>query len=121
MLLDPEEMKISYLFKRKRKLRFLDDEELIEIGKNFESGKAPYENDKSIDSFNFDSIIYSNICYPIETDQKDLTLDRRILYFHPHYSYCESTYMYDYIDVFDFCKISIEIIWILIDPRVPNW
>ena len=102
---------LSYLFKNKRKLRLLDDEELIEIGEKFERGKALYEKDKSIDSFNYNSTIYSNICYPIEVDGKDLTLDNRISYFYPNYSFCESTCVYDYTDFINeriFCNCSIK-------------
>ena len=102
---------LTYLFKNKRKLRLLDDEELIEIGEKFERGKALYEKDNSIDSFNYNSTIYSNICYPIEVDGKDLTLDNRISYFYPNYSFCESTCMYDYTDFVHeriFCNCSIK-------------
>ena len=102
---------LTYLFKNKRKLRLLDDEELIEIGEKFERGKALYEKDNSIDSFNYNSTIYSNICYPIEVDGKDLTLDNRISYFYPNYSFCESTCMYDYTDFVNeriFCNCSIK-------------
>ena len=102
---------LSYLFKNKRKLRLLDDEELIEISEKFERGKELYEKDNSIDSFNYNSTIYSNICYPIEVDGKDLTLDNRISYFYPNYSFCESTCMYDYTDFVHeriFCNCSIK-------------
>jgi len=103
---------LSYLFKNKRKLRLLDDEAMIEIGEKFERGKLLYEKDNSIDSFNYNSSIYSDICYPIEVDGKDLTLENRISYFYPNYSFCESTCMYDYTDFVNeriFCNCSIKL------------
>ena len=102
---------LTYLFKNKRKMRLLDDEELIEIEEKFERGKMRYEKDKSIDSFNYNSTLYSNICYPIEVDGKDLTLNNRISYFYPNYSFCESTCVYDYTDFENeriFCNCSIK-------------
>ena len=103
---------LSYLFKNKRKLRLLDDEAMMEIGEKFERGKLLYEKDNSIDSFNYNSSIYSDICYPIEVDGKDLTLENRISYFYPNYSFCESTCMYDYTDFVNeriFCNCSIKL------------
>jgi len=103
---------LTYLFKNRKKLRLLDDEEMMEIGEKFERGKLLYQKDNSIDSFNYNSTIYSDICYPIEVDGKDLTLENRISYFYPNYSFCESTCLYDYTDFVNeriFCNCSIKI------------
>ena len=103
---------LTYLFKNGKKLRLLDDEELAEISEKFERGKLLYEKDKSIDSFNYNSTIYSEICYPLEVDGKDLTLENRISYFYPNYSFCESTCIYDYTDFENeriFCNCSIKL------------
>lgn len=93
-------------------MRLLDDEELIEIGEKFQRGKLLNEKDKSIDSFNYNSTIYSDICYQIEVDGKDLTLENRISYFYPNYSFCESTCLYDYTDFQNeriYCNCSIKL------------
>ena len=103
---------LTYIFKNKKNLRHLDDEELIEIGEKFERGKLLYQKDKSIDSFNYNSTIYSNICYPIEVDGKDLTLENRISYFYPNYSFCEPSCLYDYTDFEGeriYCNCSIKL------------
>ena len=103
---------LTYLFTNRKKLRLLDDEELIEIGEKFERGKLLYEKDNSIDSFNYNSTIYSDICYPVEVDGKDLTLENRISYFYPNYSFCDSSCLYDYTDFVNeriFCNCSIKL------------
>jgi hypothetical protein len=103
---------LTYLFKNRKKLRLLDDEVMIEIGEKFERGKLLYQKDNSIDSFNYNSTIYSDICYPIEVDGKDLTLENRISYFYPNYSFCDSSCLYDYTDFMNeriFCNCSIKL------------
>ena len=93
-------------------MRNLEDEELFEISEKFERGKLLYEKDNSIDSFNYNSTIYSNICYPIEVNGKDLILENRISYFYPNYSFCESTCVYDYTDFMAeriYCNCSIKL------------
>ena len=103
---------LTYFLKNKRKLRVLDDAELIEISDKFERGKLLYEKDNSIDSFNYNSTIYSNICYPIEVNGKDLTLENRISYFYPNYSLCESSCVYDYTNFAEeriYCNCSIKL------------
>ena len=103
---------LTYLFKNRKKLRLLDDEEMIEIAEKFERGKLLYQKDNFIDSFNYNSTIYSDICYPIEVDGKDLTLENRISYFYPNYSFCESSCLYDYTDFMNeriFCNCSIKL------------
>ena len=103
---------LTYLLKNKKKLRALEDLELIEISDKFERGKLLYEKDKSIDSFNYNSTIYSNICYPIEVNGKDLTLENRISYFYPNYSFCESSCVYDYTNFAEeriYCNCSIKL------------
>ena len=75
---------LTYLLKNKKRiLRLLenkdeDDVNQTEIIDKFNRGKALYEIDNSLDSFNFNSTIYSNICYPIEINGKDLILENRI-------------------------------------------
>jgi len=105
---------MTYILKNRKFLRHLDDEELIEIGEKFRRGKILYEKDYSIDSFNYNSTIYSNICYPIEVEGKDLTLENRISYFYPNYSFCESSCAYDYTDfegerIYCNCSIKLKI------------
>ena len=103
---------LTYFLKNKKKLRALDDIELIEICDKFERGKLLYEKDNSIDSFNYNSTIYSNICYPIEVNGKDLTLENRISYFYPNYSLCESSCIYDYTNFAEeriYCNCSVKL------------
>ena len=96
---------ITYMLKNKnkKKTRALEDDDDGEIDEQeimdkFSRGKILNEEDNSIDSFNYNSTIYSNICYPIEINGKDLILENRISYFYPNYSFCESMCTYDYTD-----------------------
>lgn len=104
---------ITYLLKHKNKLRNLDlemdDEE--EILQKFNLGKMINEKDNSIDTFNFNSSIYSDICIPVEIEGKDLVLEDRINYLFPNYSFCESICIYDYTDFVEeriYCNCSIK-------------
>ena len=105
---------ITYIFK---KLRNLEDEEKNEeeikkeILDKFNKGKELNLKDKSIDTFNFNSSIYSDICFPIQIDGKDLVLEDRIQYLFPNYSFCESVCTYDYTDFEGeriYCNCSIK-------------
>ena len=92
---------LTYYLKTRTEVRNLDEdvdeeEKKREISDKFERGKLLYEKDNSIDSFNYNSTIYSNICYPLVIDGKDLTLEDRISYFYPNYSFCETFCVYDY-------------------------
>ena len=90
---------ITYMLKNKKKLRNLEeDNEEQEILDKFNKGKLINENDNSIDTFNFNSSIYSDICVPVEIDGKDLVLEDRLQYLYPNYSFCESLCTYDYTD-----------------------
>ena len=105
---------ITYMLKNKKKARNLEDDEEIdeqEFIEKFSRGKTLNEADNSIDSFNYNSTIYSNICYPIEINGKDLILENRISYFYPNYSFCESMCTYDYTDFAGeriYCNCSIK-------------
>ena len=105
---------ITYILK---KLRNLQDEEeneeeiKKEILDKFNKGKELNLKDKSIDTFNFNSSIYSDICSPIQIDGKDLVLEDRIQYLFPNYSFCESICTYDYTDFEGeriYCNCSIK-------------
>ena len=50
----------------------LTEEEKKEILEKFNRGKLLNEKNKSKDTFNFNSSIYSDICLHIEIDRKDL-------------------------------------------------
>ena len=108
---------ITYILK---KLRNLEDEEeneeeiKKEILDKFNKGKELNLIDKSFDTFNFNSSIYSDICTSIQVDGKDLVLEDRIQYLFPNYSFCESICTYDYTDfegerIYCNCSIKSEI------------
>ena len=105
---------ITYIFKKLRNLQDEDkNEEEIkkEILDKFNKGKELNLKDKSIDTFNFNSSIYSDICSPIQIDGKDLVLEDRIQYLFPNYSFCESICTYDYTDFEGeriYCNCSIK-------------
>ena len=104
---------ITYLLKTKKRLRNLEisEEEKEEILDKFNKGKLIYEGDNSIDTFNFNSSIYTDICVPVEIEGKDLVLEDRINYLFPNYSLCESICIYDYTDFIDeriYCNCSIK-------------
>ena len=88
------------MLKKLRNLENEEDEENIkkDILNKFNKGKELNIKDKSIDTFNYNSSIYSDICIPIEIDGKDLVLEDRIKYLYPNYSFCESLCTYDYTD-----------------------
>ena len=104
---------ITYLLKSKSRLRNLDisEDEQKEILDKFNKGKLIYENDKSLDTFNYKSSIYTDICVPVEIEGKDLVLEDRINFLFPNYSLCESICRYDYTDFIDervYCNCSIK-------------
>ena len=108
---------ITYMLKTKKKLRNLeeddDDEEKIqkEISEKFDIGKTLNEKDKSIDTFNYNNSIYTDICTPVEVEGKDLVLEDRIQSLFPNYSFCESVCTYDYTDFQGeriYCNCSIK-------------
>ena len=105
---------ITYILKNKNKLRNLDieeNEEEKEIMDKFNRGKELYDKDNSVDSFNYNSEIYTDICYPIEVDGKDMILENRITYFYPNYSFCESScnyYKTDFAGERIYCNCSIK-------------
>jgi len=104
---------ITYLLKTKKKLRNLEisEEEQEEILDKFNKGKLIYEGDNSIDTFNYNSSIYTDICIPVEIEGKNLALEDRINYLFPNYSLCESICIYDYTDFIDeriYCNCSIK-------------
>jgi hypothetical protein len=104
---------ITYLLKSKKRLRTLEinEDEQAEILDKFNKGKLIYEGDNSIDTFNINSSIYTDICVPVEIEGKDLVLEDRINYLFPNYSLCESICIYDYTDFNEeriYCNCSIK-------------
>ena len=75
-----------------------EDIQKKDIMDKFNKGKKLNDQDKSIDTFNFNSSIYYDICTPLEIDGKDLVLENRIQSLFPNYSFCESICTYDYTD-----------------------
>ena len=113
---------LTYMLNSQKK-RNLNDEENTEDENNeeeikkkdimdkFNKGKILYEKDKSIDTFNFNNSIYSDICKSIEFDGKDLVLENRIQSLYPNYSFCESMCTYDYTDFIGeriYCNCTIK-------------
>ena len=113
---------LTYMLNSQKK-RNLNDEKNTEDENNeeeikkkdimdkFNKGKILYEKDKSIDTFNFNNSIYSDICKSIEFDGKDLVLENRIQSLYPNYSFCESMCTYDYTDFIGeriYCNCTIK-------------
>ena len=109
---------ITYMLNKKLRMlqgnEELTEEEKKEILEKFNRGKLLNEKNNSIDTFNFNSSIYSDICLPIEIDGKDLVLEDRIEFLYPNYSFCESICTYDYTDfqgerIYCNCSIKSEV------------
>ena len=85
--------------------RVLDEEEeneelnniISEIQNKFQKGKEIYKK-YQIDSFNINSKIYNEMCFPFEIEGKDLTLEDRVKYLFPYYSLCEANCSYSSTD-----------------------
>ena len=88
-----------------------EDPQKKDIMDKFNKGKKLNDQDKSIDTFNFNSSIYYDICTPLEIEGKDLVLENRIQSLFPNYSFCESICTYDYTDFKGeriYCNCSIK-------------
>ena len=116
---------ITYMLNSQKKLRNLEEDEnenkseeekeeelrKKDIVDKFNKGKLLNQKDSTIDTFNFNSTIYIDICKQVEIDGKDLVLQNRIDYLFPNYSFCESICIYDYTDFEGeriYCNCSIK-------------
>jgi hypothetical protein len=83
-----------------KKLRNLqeDDKNSLNIREKFYKGKEIYLENEEIDSFNSESKLYTDMCYPFELNGKDLILEDRFNYLFPEYSFCESNCIYNRTD-----------------------
>ena len=91
-----------------------DDKNILNIGEKFYKGKDIYLEDEEIDSFNSESKLYTDMCYPFELNGKDLILEDRFNYLFPEYSLCESNCIYNRTDfiaerVICFCSPRTEV------------
>ena len=88
------------------------DKILTEIQKQYNKGKEiTYKY--NMDSFNINSSIYSDICFSIEIDGKDLVLEDRVKYLYPYYSLCEENCSYSHTDfelerIYCNCHLKLE-------------
>ena len=83
------------------KLRNLEEDNIIinlNIREKFLKGKELYLENEEIDSFNIDNKLYTDMCYPLKINGKDLTLEDRFNYLYPIYSFCESNCVYNKTD-----------------------
>ena len=80
-------------------LRNLDENvNNLNLREKFLKGKELYLSDNEIDSFNFENKIYTDMCYPIKLNGKDLILEDRFNYLYPSISFCESNCIYNSTD-----------------------
>ena len=116
---------ITYMLNSQKKLRNIEEDEnenkseeekeeenrKKDIVDKFNKGKMLNQKDNTIDTFNFNSTIYIDICKQVEIDGIDLVLQNRIDYLFPNYSFCESICIYDYTDFEGeriYCNCSIK-------------
>lgn len=88
--------------KKKRNLEYVKVE-LISNNKDslrekLDKGKEIIGKYSDIDIFNINDKLYSDICFAIEVDGKDLILEDRINYFYPDMSLCENNCTYNHTD-----------------------
>ena len=78
-----------------------NDEEIeniiLNIQNQYKKGKEIY-NSYQLDTFDINSTIYTDRCFPFEIDGKDLVLEDRLKYLYPYYSICEENCTYSSID-----------------------
>ena len=69
---------LNKLKSKKNKLRNLEEEETnindLSLREKFDKGKELSAENEEIDSFNINNILYTDMCYPIEMNGKDLIL-----------------------------------------------
>ena len=91
LVCEPNEIVVSYplcLDKFDRKEGDVDQNEFRD---KFDLGKKLYEDDNSIDTFNFNNTIYKDFCRGLEIDGKDLVFEDRYKYLYPYNKIlCES-------------------------------
>jgi len=91
LVCEPNEIVVSYplcLDKFDRKEGDVDQNEFRD---KFDIGKKLYEDDNSIDTFNFNNTIYKDFCRGLEIDGKDLVFEDRYKYLYPYNKIlCES-------------------------------
>ena len=93
---------LNKLKSKKNKLRNLEEEETnindLSLREKFDKGKELSAENEEIDSFNINNILYTDMCYPIEMNGKDLILEDRFNYLYPAHSFCESNCVYNKTD-----------------------
>ncbi len=85
----------------KKKLRNLEEQNDVNnlsLREKFDKGKELNAENEEIDSFSINNIMYTNMCYPIEMNGKDLILEDRFNYLYPSQSFCESNCVYNKTD-----------------------
>ena len=89
-------------FATEKNLRNLEDTNNNNLNLNlrekFLKGKELNLEDGKIDSFNYNNKLYTDMCYPLKLNGKDLILEDRFNYLYPLYSFCESNCLYDRTD-----------------------
>ena len=73
------------------------DSIILNIQNQYKKGKEIY-NLYQLDTFDINSTIYTDKCFPLEIDGKDLVLEDRVKYLYPYYSLCEENCTYSGID-----------------------
>ena len=68
------------------------------LREKLDKGKEINSKYSYTDIFNINDNIYSDICFAVEVDGKDLVLKDRINYFYPHMSLCENNCTYNHTD-----------------------
>jgi len=89
--------------KKSRKLQELQETEVGDIldlnfREKFLLGKELFLQDNEIDIFNYENKIYTDMCYPLEINGKNLILEDRFNYLYPSFSFCESNCIYNNTD-----------------------
>ena len=81
-----------------RNLEESRDNNNLNLREKFLKGKELNLEDNKIDSFNYNNKLYSDICYPLKLNGKDVILEDRFNYLYPLFSFCESNCLYDRTD-----------------------
>jgi hypothetical protein len=61
-------------------------------------GKELNLENEEIDSFNIENKLYTDMCYPLKINGKDLILEDRVSYLYPDFTFCESNCVYNKTD-----------------------
>lgn len=83
-----------------KKLRNLEEKEVINLNlrQKFLKGKELNMENEEIDSFNIENKVYTDKCYPLKINGKDLILEDRVAYLYPDFTFCESNCKYNKTD-----------------------